>query len=120
MTAAGRLHRLDGTADGGVVALGAPGGEHDLGRLGAEQRGHRGPRVVEHRLGLLAEMVHARRVAPGVAGDGDEAIEGRGHQRRRRVVVQVYARHCADRNIRRDPWRAQRRPTAGTTCATGR
>ena len=44
-----------------------PAVKTSFGRLGADQRGHRGPGVVEHRLGLLAEMVDARGVAPHVA-----------------------------------------------------
>ena len=98
-----RLEGLGGAAQGGVVALGATGGEDDFGRLGAQQPGHRGARLVERGLRLLAEMVDARRVAPGVAGHGGEAFESGRDERGRRVVVEVDARHCPDRNIRPNP-----------------
>ena len=62
-----RLEGLGGTAQGGVVAFRATRGEDDFGRLGAQQPGHRGARLVDRGLRLLAEMVDARRVAPGVA-----------------------------------------------------
>ena len=56
--------------------------------------GHRGARLVERGLGLLAEMVDARRVAPGVARHGGQAFERGRDERGRRVVVEVDARHC--------------------------
>ena len=57
----GRLERLGGAANREVVRLGAAAREDDLGRIGADQGGDRRPRLVERRLGLLAEVVHARR-----------------------------------------------------------
>ena len=60
---AGRLERLGHAADGEVVALGAAAGEDDLGRIGADQRGHRRSGLVDDRLGPLPEVVDARRVA---------------------------------------------------------
>ena len=67
------------------------------------QLGHLGPGLVEHGLGLLAEMVDARRVAPDVARDlAVRRSSDGGDERGRGVVVQVDAHGTArDRNIRR-------------------
>ena len=61
------FERLGDAAQGEIVGLGAAAGEDDLGRLGADQRRHRRPRLVQHRFGPLPEMVDARRVAELVA-----------------------------------------------------
>ena len=76
--ASGGFERLGGAANREVVALGAAGGEDDLGRLAAEQGGHLGARLVERGLGLLAEVVHARRVAPDVANGPVHPVGDRG------------------------------------------
>ena len=67
MAASGRLERLGGAANREVVRLGAAAREHDLRRIAVDQRGDRRSRVVERRLGLLAEVMDARRVAEHVA-----------------------------------------------------
>ena len=99
---AGRLERLGGAADGEVVRLGAAAGEHDLRRVGADQRRDRRSRLVERRLRLLAEVVHARRVAEqSRRARGDRVDDLRG-ERGRRVVVEVDTHsESFDRSIRR-------------------
>jgi hypothetical protein len=87
------LQRVGGTAYREIVALGAPAGEHDLGRIGADQRRRRAAGVVDHRLGALAEVVNARRVAEILPQGcrhrvGDRGVDGSGG-----VVVEVYALH---------------------------
>ena len=70
-SAAPRIAKLSG--------FGAAAGEDDLGRIGVDERGHRRSRLVERRLGLLAEVVHARRVAeddPGWRGRRRRATSG--------------------------------------------
>ena len=87
VTAAGRLERLGGAADREVVGLGAAAGEHDLRRVGADQRRDRRSRVVERRLGLLAEVMHARRVA--------EHVARRGGRPRRRPRARAGSSRCS-------------------------
>jgi hypothetical protein len=93
VAAPGRLERVERAPHGGVVAVGAAPGEDDLGRLGAEQGRDRRPRAVEHGLGLLAEVVDARCIAPGIFRHTTEAIESGRYKGRRGVVIQVDARH---------------------------
>ena len=70
--------------------LGAAAREDDLGRIGADERGDRRPRLVERRLGLLAEVMHARRVAEQSRGSrAPSASIDLGRERGRRVVVEV-------------------------------
>jgi hypothetical protein len=92
VTAGGRTGELDGLGGAPqrhVVGLGAAAGEDHLGRLGADEVGHGRARLVQQRLGPLAEVVDTRGVAEVLgerAGDGlDDRRVGRG----RRVVVKV-------------------------------
>ena len=89
VTATGGLERVGRAAKGKVVGLRAAACEHDVPRLGANQRRHRAACVVEESLGALAEMMDARGV-PELIGQG--ADDGRGYlwsRRGRRVVVEV-------------------------------
>ena len=86
---AGRLEDLGGPSKGQVVGLRAAAREDDLGRVSADQCGRRGTGLVDHRLGLLAEVVEARCVAEDVPADPGDGLDGlRGHGGRR-VVVKV-------------------------------
>ena len=92
-------------ADCRVVAFRSPGGELDFGRVGPNQVGDLAAGGVENRLGLLAEMVDARGVAPDIPRDlggqlRDGGVEGGG-----RIVVEINP-HCPlwpDRSIPLDP-----------------
>ena len=91
MLAAGRLERLGGAANGEVVAFGAAGGKHDLRGVAAEQGRDLAPRVVDDGLGLLTEMVNARRVAPHLPDRPVHPVGHFGRDRGRRVVIEIDA-----------------------------
>ena len=55
--ASGDLERLGSSSNGDVVAFGAAAREHDLGRIGAEQRGHAAPCLIQRSLGPLSEVM---------------------------------------------------------------
>jgi cytoskeletal protein CcmA (bactofilin family) len=90
MAASGHVHHVGRAAHGHVVGLGAAGREDDVARLGADQRGDFGARVVERRLRALPVRVHGRGVAELL---GEHAGDERGDLRMQggsRVVVEVY------------------------------
>ncbi len=89
MPASGRLERIGRATKREVVRLGAPAREHDLRRVAVQQRRHRRSCVVHHRLCLLAEVMHARRVAENVAGGARHRVDHFLREGCRRVVVKV-------------------------------
>ena len=78
-----------GAADREVVGLGAAAREHDLRRLAADQRGDGRSRLVDEGLRLLAEMMHARRVAEDIPGGAPYGVGDFRRDGCRRVVVKV-------------------------------
>ena len=88
-----RFQRLGGAADRNVVGFGAPARKQHFRRVGADQRGHVGASVVNRALGLLAEMVNARRIPEIVAQDRCHPVDNWRKQRGRRIVVQIDALH---------------------------
>ena len=97
--AARRLERLGGAAQREVVGLGAAAGEHDLGRLGADQRGRRP--IAPRRAAALAcwpkwwtlDALPKSSTSALRHRLGDRRVDGR-----RRVVVEIDA-HRPDRSI---------------------
>ncbi len=85
----GGLERLGDAAQREVVRLGAAAREDDFGRLGADELRHRRPRLVEDRLGALAEMMDARRVAEVLGVRAVMTLDDRRVDRGGRVVVEV-------------------------------
>ena len=71
---AGRLERLGGAAQREVVGLGPAAREHDVARLGVDQRGDGRRASSTTRLGPLAERVDGRRVAELVAEHADHRV----------------------------------------------
>ncbi len=89
MTPSRPFESLGGAADREVVGFGAAAGEDDLRRIAAHERRNRRPRLVQQRFGLLAEVMHARRVSKLVARRSHNRVDDFGRQRGRRVVVKV-------------------------------
>jgi len=85
----GRLERLGRASDGKIVSLGPAADEHNLGRIGVQQGRHRGSRIVDRRLCLLAEMMNARWITEDSAGNLRKRLNDFGRERRRCVVVKV-------------------------------
>jgi hypothetical protein len=75
MSPAGRFEGLGRAADGQVVGLGASAREHDFGWIGP--------------LGLLAKVMHARRIAEHLPTDASDGVDDLRGWRARRVVVEV-------------------------------
>jgi len=88
-----KFGRLCRAAQREVVGLGAAAGEHDLGRLGPDQLCDRRARLVQHRLGALAEVMHARRVAEVFAQRARHGLDDRRVRRCGRVVIEVGPGH---------------------------
>ena len=80
---------IGGASEGEVVGLGATAREHDLGWVPSDKRGRVGPGLVDGRLGLLAKVVEARRIAEDLAADPDDGLDGFGGHWSRGVVVKV-------------------------------
>ena len=92
VTTAGWLERVtysSCTADRKIVRLGAAAGEHHFRGIAVDERSDGRPRLVEHRFGLLPEVMHARRVAELVAGDAHDRLHHLRGERRRGVVVKI-------------------------------
>jgi hypothetical protein len=92
-SASARLERFRGTAKRQIVGLGATAGEHDFRRFSPDEIRHRRSRLVQHGLGALPEVVHARWIAEIVGQRTMDRLDDRGIWRRGRVVVKVAARH---------------------------
>ena len=88
----GRLDRFGGAAQRQVVRLGAAAGEHDLGRLAADQLGDGGSRLVEQRLRPLPEVMNARWIAEIFLERARHGFDDQRVWRGGRVVVEVDAR----------------------------
>ena len=76
-----RFQGLGGAPDGGVVALGSPACKDDLGRVGVEELSHAAAGFVDGRLGLLPEVMDARRVAVILAQGGGHRVHARAKPR---------------------------------------
>ena len=84
-----RLERFGCAAHRQDVSLGAAAGEDDLGRIAADEGGHRGARGVEPRLRPLAPAVHAGGVAEVLPEGAVHGVRDRRIDWRRGVVVEV-------------------------------
>jgi hypothetical protein len=88
-----RLQHFHRAPEGEVVGLGPAAREDHLGRLTADELGDRGARLVEQCLGLLAEVMHARRIAEIVQQRARHDLDDGRVGWRRGVVVEIGARH---------------------------
>ena len=86
-----RLDRFRRAANRQVVALGAAGGEDDLGGVGADQRADGAAGLVQGCFGLLTEMMDAGCIAPHVAHRLGHPVGDQRIQRSCRVMVQIDA-----------------------------
>ena len=79
--------------EGEVVALGAAGGEDDLGGAAAEQRGDLLAGALDGGAGVLALLMDGAGVAELLDPEGTHGVEDLGEQRRGGVRVHVDAAH---------------------------
>ncbi len=93
MTSTGRLQGFGCAAKSEVVAFGASGGKHNLRGVGPDQGGDLTPGVIDARLGLLAEVVNARRVAPQLPNRPVDPVGDLGGDRGGRVVIEIDTAH---------------------------
>ena len=84
---------LQDAEEGEVVALGAAGGEDDLGGAAVEQRGDLLAGVLDGGAGVLALLVDGAGVAEVLDPEGTHGVEDLGEQRRGGVGVHVDPAH---------------------------
>ena len=81
---------LHGPGDGGVVALRAAAGEHDLARTAADDRGHAIAGLVDGASRVAGEAVRAARVGEALREERQHGVDRVLPHRRRRRVIEVH------------------------------